>query len=177
MFNGRKRAAHTSARALGWFSVGVGLAELLAPKLVARLIGLPGREGVLQAYGLREIITGIGILSSVRPASWVRFRLAGDALDVASLGAGMMNSSSKVCTLGAIGAVSAVTLADAATAQVLGELEQKERTTYPDYSARSGFAQSPESLRGAAISLQEADVVPNQERLTGVVPVPQPGLH
>jgi hypothetical protein len=77
----------------------------------------------------------------------------------------------------AIGAVSAVTLADAATTQILGELEQNERTTYPDYSARSGFRHSPESLRGAAITLQKADAVPNQEPLKGAVAARQPGLH
>src|SRR3954471_18313965 len=67
------------ARFLGWFSIGLGMAELLAPREMARLGGVR-QEGLLQAYGLREIATGIGILSSPQPAGWLWARVAGDAL-------------------------------------------------------------------------------------------------
>jgi hypothetical protein len=56
-------------RALGWFSIGLGLAEALAPKTMAKAIGAEGYEGVVCAFGLREIATGIGILSGERPAA------------------------------------------------------------------------------------------------------------
>jgi hypothetical protein len=39
----------------------------------------------VQSYGLREIITGIGILSSPKPVSMVWGRVAGDLLDIATL--------------------------------------------------------------------------------------------
>lgn len=77
------------ATGLGWFSIGLGVAELLAPGKVAQLIGLPfkdKRETVLRAYGWREIAAGIGILSQSRPAGWLWARVAGDAVDLASLG-------------------------------------------------------------------------------------------
>src|SRR4051812_35192963 len=61
------------ARALGWFSIGLGLAEIAAPRRVAQLIGVPDNRStrpVLQAVGLREITTGIGILGRRRPTGW-----------------------------------------------------------------------------------------------------------
>src|SRR3954463_14968532 len=72
------------ARFLGYFSIGLGLAEVLAPRAMARLTGVR-QEGLLQAYGLREIASGVGILSCSRPTEWLWSRVAGDALDLATL--------------------------------------------------------------------------------------------
>ena len=50
---------------LGWFSIGLGLAELTAPDAVARFIGLRDDStttSVLRAYGAREIGNGLAIL-------------------------------------------------------------------------------------------------------------------
>jgi uncharacterized membrane protein len=81
-------AAHRRARALGWFSLGLGLTQVLAPGGLARAIGLAdgaGRRRTMRAVGLREITAGIGILSRRRPSGWVLARLAGDVMDVALL--------------------------------------------------------------------------------------------
>ena len=51
-------SAEQLATALGWFSIGLGLAEIAAPSRLARLIGVPDEDrtyGVLRAYGMREI--------------------------------------------------------------------------------------------------------------------------
>jgi uncharacterized membrane protein len=93
----REREAHNGnaerlANSLGWFSVGLGLAEVIAPEVVSYLIGIadrPGRRSLLRSYGIREIAAGIGILSQPRPAGWLWGRVAGDALDLASLGSAM----------------------------------------------------------------------------------------
>jgi hypothetical protein len=170
MIAGRRRAAHTSARALGWFSIGLGIAEVVAPSLLGRLIGLPGREPALRAYGAREIATGIGILNSEDPTPWVWGRVAGDAMDLASLGAGLRNSSSALCTLGAVGAVIGVALADLATARVLEELRQKDRTPYPDYSTRSGFPNSPDAMRGIAAPQQAQAALTSPRSSVAVTP-------
>src|SRR5947209_18935484 len=58
------------ARFLGYFSIGLGLAEVFAPRALARLTGVR-QEGVLQAYGVREIACGVGILSCSRPTGWM----------------------------------------------------------------------------------------------------------
>ena len=76
------------ARGLGWFSFGLGLTELFAPNLIARISGVSEeRTGLIRLYGLREIASGIAIFSQKNPAAGVWSRVAGDALDLASLGA------------------------------------------------------------------------------------------
>ena len=50
--------ARGTARGLGWFSVGLGLAECLMPRAVARAVGMAGRESVVRAYGLRAGVVG-----------------------------------------------------------------------------------------------------------------------
>ena len=49
-------------KGLGWFSLGLGLAELLAPRQLSRGAGIRQNKLLLQGYGLREIVTGLGIL-------------------------------------------------------------------------------------------------------------------
>ncbi|MBF0305323.1 MAG: cyclase dehydrase, partial [Alphaproteobacteria bacterium] len=73
------------ARRLGWFSLGLGMAHLIAGRQVGRAMGIEARSGLLRAYGLREIATGVGILSRGAPAPWIWGRLAGDAMDIATL--------------------------------------------------------------------------------------------
>lgn len=74
-------------QALGWFSIGLGLAETLAPDAMARLTGVR-KPATLWAYGLREIVTGVGILATRgRPTWWMWGRVVGDALDLATIAA------------------------------------------------------------------------------------------
>src|ERR1700760_2536902 len=84
------------ARNLGWFSIGLGATELLAPGLVAKISGSPDSNRsrtVIRTYGAREIAQGIAILSSMpRPAGWIWGRVAGDFLDIGSVAAGMFST-------------------------------------------------------------------------------------
>jgi uncharacterized membrane protein len=73
---------------LGWFSIGLGLAELAAPDAVARFIGLRDdatTTSVLRAYGGREIGNGLAILMQPDNPTWLWSRVGGDVLDLASL--------------------------------------------------------------------------------------------
>jgi uncharacterized membrane protein len=84
------------ARALGWFSVGLGAAELLFPNILARMIGIRRRHtSLLRCFGLRELAAGIGILSESKYPAWVTSRVAGDALDLACLGLALVSPSNK----------------------------------------------------------------------------------
>jgi uncharacterized membrane protein len=76
------------ARGLGWFSIGLGLAELLAPRGIANIVGAGHKHtGLIRLYGLREIASGIAIFAQGRrPAAAVWSRVVGDALDLATLG-------------------------------------------------------------------------------------------
>ena len=113
------------ASALGWFSIGLGLAQLAAPASVARLIGVTDDEQncrVLQAVGLRELGSGIGILAQPRPSGWVWTRVAGDVVNLALLGTALTSERSRGGRLAAATvAVAGVTVVDALCAQRLSE--------------------------------------------------------
>lgn len=75
-----------AATALGWLSVGLGMAELLAPRTIERWLGVRGHSATVQAFGVREIAAGVGLLSGRGTTGWLWGRVAGDALDLAALG-------------------------------------------------------------------------------------------
>jgi hypothetical protein len=110
-----------TARFLGWFGIGLGLVEVLAPRSFARAIGLKQPTALIQAFGLREIVSGLGILASSRPAGWMWARAGGDALDLAALGADLarVTPAERQRVLTAIAAVLGVTLMDAVVAAQL----------------------------------------------------------
>jgi uncharacterized membrane protein len=84
------------AKGLGWFSVGLGLTELLAPKAIAKISGVSNAHtGLIRLYGLRELAAGIAIFSQKKPAAGVWSRVAGDALDLASLGVALTSPTAK----------------------------------------------------------------------------------
>jgi len=109
------------ATALGWFSIGLGLSEILAPKGLAKLIGLDEEHPLLfRVLGLREIASGVGILSRQRPAGWVWSRVAGDAIDLSLLGFAMASDDSdRTRLIAATAAVAGVTALDVYNAQQL----------------------------------------------------------
>ena len=84
--------AFALARFLGWFSIALGVTELVLPHTLSRALGLGRRPGLLAAYGVREIAAGAGILLGANPAPWVQARIAGDALDLATLAAPLVAS-------------------------------------------------------------------------------------
>lgn len=92
------RQGERLARALGWLSIGLGLAEVVAPLGVARLVGLRPTDAnrrLLRGVGMREIASGIGILSQGEPTPWVWSRVAGDALDLGLLGLAMRSENAQ----------------------------------------------------------------------------------
>src|SRR6266513_938844 len=82
-------AAMTIARGLGWFSIGLGLAEMLMPRTLGEQLGMERKEPLLRFYGAREMAAGIGILTSSNPGPWLWGRVGGDALDLATLATGL----------------------------------------------------------------------------------------
>jgi uncharacterized membrane protein len=97
------------ARFLGWFSIGLGTAELVAPGVLRRVIG-GGDRRVIRLMGLRELAHGAGILTSARPTGWVWSRVGGDALDLAALG--VVARHGRMRTFGAIANVLSIATAD-----------------------------------------------------------------
>ncbi len=102
---------------LGWFSIGLGLAEVLAPRSVARLIGVDEERHtrLLRTYGVRELAAGFGILTRPKPTYWMWNRVIGDAVDLGSLGRAMQADDSDPTRLRmAMLAVAGVTALDIA---------------------------------------------------------------
>jgi hypothetical protein len=144
-------SAMAVARALGWFSIGLGLAEVLMPRKLTEQLGMEGDETLLQFYGAREIAAGVGILMSGNPAPWVWGRVAGDALDLATLARGLDEDNPRRGDAAiAFAAVAGVTALDAVCAGALGGPTKDERHAKWDYSDRRGMPKPPEAMRGAA---------------------------
>jgi uncharacterized membrane protein len=84
------------ARALGVASVGLAGAQLAAPGAVARAVGVDDGDAnrrLLRAVGVRELTSGVGLLTRPRPAGWMWSRVAGDVLDLAMLGGALLKRS------------------------------------------------------------------------------------
>ena len=82
---GRGGHGETLARALGFFSLGLGLAQIMAPRRLGRAIGVGEHPALMRGLGVREISSGIGILTNDHPTNWVWSRVAGDIMDLALL--------------------------------------------------------------------------------------------
>lgn len=137
------------ARALGWFSIGLGLAELALPRTLARAAGMPNVPPLTRLYGLREIGTGIGLLTSKDPTPWLWGRVAGDALDIATVGTGLVTAGRPLRTLRSIAMLLGVAYIDMAVAE-RAPMTKKLRAPARDYSARSGFPRPAAEMRGVA---------------------------
>lgn len=117
------------ARALGWFSIGLGLTEMAAPRVVARLVGVNDNRVVLRALGLREIASGVGILSGRRPAGWLWSRVGGDIIDLAVLGAALKSpNANRRRVAAATAAVTGITLLDLRASQKLSQATASDRS-------------------------------------------------
>jgi hypothetical protein len=138
------------ARNLGWFSIGLGLAEMFAAEKITSALGMRGSENLVRAYGLREITSGF-ITLSVDKQAGLASRIAGDALDVATLAAAMRPDNPKRDNVAlALAMVAGVTLLDIVAAGASTARHTSHRGQARSYGDRSGFPQGVEASRGVA---------------------------
>jgi uncharacterized membrane protein len=113
-----RAATDRLARGLGWLSIGVGLAEVTAPRGVARMVGVPGHRALFRLLGVRELVSGVGILSRPQPAGWLWSRVGGDVMDLALLGAALRSAgTARGRAAAATAAVAGVTAVDVVTSR------------------------------------------------------------
>jgi len=148
--DGSNGSTLTLAQGLGWFSVGLGLAELVVPHSLARFLGMDDHAGLIRAYGLRELATGAGILLQDDPTPWIWARVAGDALDLATLATALHPDNPQRGNVAlALAAVAGVTALDAICAQRLSG-DRPLQAPIRDYSDRRGMPRHPLAMRGVA---------------------------
>jgi hypothetical protein len=73
-------------RVLGLLSIGIGIVAVASPKRMSSTLGLQANEEAVSAFGAREIASGAGLLSPVKPGPWFWMRVGGDVMDLAALG-------------------------------------------------------------------------------------------
>jgi uncharacterized membrane protein len=110
------------ARALGWFSIALGLAGILAPRRLGKMAGVGSHPTLLRLLGFRELASGIGILTQPRPTGWLQARVAGDVMDLALLGSALASSTSRPArVIAASAAVAGVAALDVKCSRQLKE--------------------------------------------------------
>jgi len=111
------------AKALGWFSIGLGVTELVLGGRLTKRFGMGDRGAgqVARVMGVREIATGVLILAKPELAAALWARVAGDAVDLSGLWSGMALPSNphRGRVAAAMGAVAGVTALDIMTARRL----------------------------------------------------------
>jgi hypothetical protein len=151
-------ASESLAVGLGWFSLALGAAELAAPEHVARLIGVTPTErrmATLRSYGAREVGSGLAILVQPHRSTWLWSRVAGDLLDLATLGTAMTSpATDRRRAVLATAAVLGVTALDVLCAQQLRHQEQEDDQTLSD--RRPALGSAAMRRKGSRVRVHEA---------------------
>ena len=120
------------ARLLGWFGIALGIAQVVAPRRTAALMGT--RRGsstrAMPVLGAREIASGVGILASGRPTGWLWTRVLGDVIDLVVLGRslrGPRRYTRRPRLLTSVGTVLALAALDVITAWVFTQRRRRAR--------------------------------------------------
>lgn len=161
------------ARGLGWFSVGLGLIELVAPGRLSRKLGLFGKAGLIRAYGARELASAVPTLSIDKPLG-LAARLGGDALDLATLATALRPGNPKrgnavIATAMVLG----ITVLDFIAYTGVKAAHRRTPASGRDYSDRSGWPHGAEASRGLARKDFE---IPPDYRAEGTVANATPAL-
>ncbi len=129
------------APGLGWFSIGLGTAQLAAPAALAHAIGVRERPVLWRFLGLRELGAGVAILSQPSASRWLWARVAGDLLDLGLLGLAMRTHRRERGRIAlAATAVVAVTVLDVIAGRAHGT---KRRLAADEARARAGLRPGP----------------------------------
>jgi hypothetical protein len=153
------KGADQLARALGWFSVALGIAELVAAGPMARSLGLDHKEGLIRAYGARELASAVPTLSFDKSVG-LGARIAGDALDLATLASALHPGNPKrdnaaLATVLVLG----ITVLDLIAYQGVKVAHRRQPGRDRLYSDRSGLPRGAQASRGLA--RQDFDIPPD----------------
>jgi hypothetical protein len=135
MEKARPESVQRMADGLGWFSLGLGVPQLLAPGQVDQLTGVRDdakSRTAQRLVGVRELAAAAGLLGTDRRAPFVWGRVAGDAMDLLLLARAWMGKRASTSRLfAATASVAGITVLDVMTAVRMTNdpRTQKRRTT------------------------------------------------
>ena len=123
-----------AARGLGWLSMAIAAAEIAAPRWLQDELGLrDNHDTLVRAMGAREAAAGVtilgqpGLTTGLVAGMWSR--VAGDALDLALLGAAATKTTRPENVAVATALVVGITIADLAVAlRLQSDLNQAKLT-------------------------------------------------
>ena len=104
---------------LGLFSIALGTSELFGARRIARALNVEGREGLVRAFGVREVAAGIGLLNAPAHSARVWNRVLGDGMDLAAVGTATARSPRNKAAWGALVFVAGATVLDIVVARGL----------------------------------------------------------
>ncbi len=122
---------------LGYFSIALGLLEVVAPGRLARWLGVENdtARNTIFAFGLRELLAGGALLRGPAVSTNLWNRVIGDVLDAGALGLAARSSGSKRSVAFAGGIVAGAFVADVLTARAL---DRDTGRTFPVLSRGEG---------------------------------------
>lgn len=128
------------AKSLGWFGIGLGVVELVAPRQIGRALGVDSSRSrmLIRAFGAREVMSGIVTLSTEKKFGlWSR--VAGDALDIAALTSisDQRNPKRKNVSMALLAVLGATALDLLAASRLTSQSKRPEKLR--DFSNRTGF--------------------------------------
>ncbi len=143
-------SADRLSRALGWLSIGLGVTQLIAPGRIARTLGLDDKQGLIRAYGARELASAVPTLSVDKPIG-LAARIGGDALDLATLAPALRRDNPQRRNAAiATAVVVGITLLDLVAYTGVKAAHRRGPEADRDYSDRSGLPRGAEASRGLA---------------------------
>jgi hypothetical protein len=162
------------ARGLGWFSIGLGIAELVAPGRIARALGIGHKRGLIRAYGARELAAAVPTLSVDKNVG-LAARIGGDALDLGTLAFALRPHNPKRGNAAiAFAMVAGITILDlVAYAGTKAAHRRDPEGASRDYSDRSGLPRGVSASKGVG---REDFEIPADYRAEGQVANAVPAL-
>jgi uncharacterized membrane protein len=122
----------TLARALGWFGIGLGAVQVLAPRSFGRSIGVEAPAWLVRLIGMREIASGAGILVQREPAPWIEARATGNLMDLILLGlAYSSRSANRDRVAAAVAATAGITALDVLYGALLDRTRDRDVRVRP----------------------------------------------
>ena len=136
------------SRALGWFSLGVGAAEITVPGVLSRGLGLRGGPWLVAGFGVREVAAGLAVLAVPDSPAGPMARVLGDALNLAVLAPALAPSNRRQGAAEvAFVLVAGITVLDVFCAVSLARRRQRRAQT----AERTYVGPDPRIAQGAGV--------------------------